>query len=186
MSGPEFGAPGTSRHDPCALLSGWPPPTRAAAGGPALRIGVVADTHGLLRPELLAALRGADHILHAGDIGRAGVVEALAELAPVTAIRGNVDHGLWATAYPLRTTVRLGGIAFYLLHDIAELEHGTAQDVDMIVAGHSHRPCLGMRGQALFLNPGSAGPRRFRLPVTCAHVLVAQGTVRAHITDLLP
>jgi uncharacterized protein len=137
----------------------------------ALRLGVVSDTHGLLRPELVAGLAGVDHILHAGDVGDEGILEALRRVAPVTAIRGNVDIDDWADAYPEVRRVELAGRRILVLHDIAELRGDPAADgVAMVVFGHSHRPSIEWTGRLLRLNPGSAGPRRFRLPVSFATV----------------
>lgn len=153
-------------------------------GDAPLRIGVISDTHGLLRPEALERLRGADRILHAGDIGAPGIVETLAALAPVTAIRGNVDTGAWAKAYLETETLRLGGLAIHMVHAIGDLDAGG--EADVVISGHSHRPLVEARGGTLFLNPGSAGPRRFRLPVTVAILTVAGGRASAEIVNLLP
>jgi putative phosphoesterase len=146
-------------------------------------VGVISDTHGLLRPEALERLRGADHILHAGDIGAPGIVEALGALAPVTAIRGNVDKGAWAAAYPEIATLTLAGVAIHVVHAVGDLEPAVVAEV--VVVGHSHRPLVERRGETLFLNPGSAGPRRFRLPVTVAMLTLAEGRASAEIRPLL-
>ena len=148
-----------------------------------MTVGVISDTHGLLRPEALRALRGCARILHAGDIGSPAVISALRAIAPVTAVRGNNDREPWARALPETRVVRLAGVRVYLLHDLATL------DVDpggfaAIVAGHSHQPRIERRGQVLFFNPGSAGPRRFRLPVTVGRLLIRNGGVRARIVPL--
>ncbi|EYD74897.1 phosphoesterase, putative [Rubellimicrobium mesophilum DSM 19309] len=135
-----------------------------------LRIGVISDTHGLLRPEAVERLRGSDRILHAGDIGAPGIVEALAALAPVTAIRGNVDRGEWAEGFPEIATVQLGGLSVHLVHALRDLAPEVRADV--VISGHSHRAGVERRDGTLFLNPGSAGPRRFRLPVTLAILTV--------------
>lgn len=159
----------------------------AEAAAPSLRVGVISDTHGLLRPEALEALAGVDRILHAGDIGAPGIVEALAALAPVTAIRGNVDRGAWAAAFPPTADVALGGVAIHLVHALADLRPGiAARGTQVVVSGHSHRPVVETRAGILFLNPGSAGPRRFRLPVTLALLAVAGGWAEATILPLLP
>ncbi len=151
-----------------------------------LRIGVVADTHGLLRPELVDLFRDVDHILHAGDLGRPGLVERLAEVAPVTAIRGNVDRGDWAAAFPEQATIELGGRRIHLIHDRKALAPATlAARPDLIVVGHTHRAGTEERDGMLILNPGSAGPRRFRLPVTAATVLLAEGPLAPRIHRLV-
>ncbi len=131
------------------------------------RIGIISDTHGLMRPEALQALAGVDHILHAGDVGAPEVLERLRELAPVTAIRGNVDRGAWAQALPETDLVEAAGRFFYLVHDLAALDiDPSAAGVCAVVSGHSHRPAVHRRRGVLYVNPGSAGPRRFNLPVT--------------------
>jgi uncharacterized protein len=148
------------------------------------RVGVISDTHGLLRPEALERLRGVDHIVHAGDIGGPGIVEALGALAPVTAIRGNVDWDAWAEAYPETATVRLGGLSVHVVHAVQDLDPGFGAEV--VISGHSHQPSVEVRDDRLFLNPGSAGPRRFRLPVTVAILAISGGQAEAEILDLLP
>ncbi len=136
-----------------------------------MTIGVLSDTHGLVRPEALRALEGVSHLVHAGDIGGPEVLEALRAIAPVTAVRGNNDHGAWAEALPERVTVTLGGLVVHVLHDLAELAIDPAvEGVRVVIAGHSHRPRIEPRGGVLYLNPGSAGPRRFSLPVTLARL----------------
>jgi putative phosphoesterase len=134
-------------------------------------IGVISDTHGLLRPEALEAHAGVDHIIHAGDIGSPEIVPRLQEIAPVTAIRGNVDEQSWAAAFSERTTVVLAGRSIHVLHDLGELDlDPVAAGFDMVVSGHSHRPKTENVDGVVYLNPGSAGPRRFRLPITVAIV----------------
>jgi hypothetical protein len=135
-----------------------------------MRIGILSDTHGLLRPEVLAALAGVGHILHAGDIGGPDIVPALAAIAPVTAIRGNVDTQAWAQAFPEIASIRLAGRRILMLHDRKAPGPDPADDggVDLVVSGHSHRPGAETLAGVLHLNPGSCGPRRFRLPVTLA------------------
>jgi len=136
-------------------------------------VGVVSDTHGLLRQEAVHALRGSDVILHAGDIGDPEIIDKLRELAPVFPVRGNVDRGSWATKFPATDIVEVGDVLFYLLHDQAELDLDPgAAGFSAVVYGHSHQPAIEARGDVLFLNPGSAGPRRFKLPVTVARVRV--------------
>ena len=149
-------------------------------------VGVIADTHGLVRPEALAALAGVDRILHAGDVGSRAVLDALAALAPVTAVRGNNDHGAWAEALADTADVELGGARVHLLHDLKQLalDPGAA-GFRVVIAGHSHRAALTARGGVLYLNPGSAGPRRFNLPLSVARLRVDAGEVRAEIVPLL-
>jgi putative phosphoesterase len=132
------------------------------------RIGIISDTHGLLRPEAERSLTGVNHIIHAGDIGRPEIVEALRRIAPVTAIRGNVDSGEWAREYPDTKLVRLAGKCIYVLHDLKTLQADSGAGVDVIISGHSHVPKIDTVGGVLYLNPGSAGRRRFKLPVTLA------------------
>ncbi len=143
-------------------------------------IGVISDTHGLLRPEALAALTGVEHILHAGDVGDFGIVDALRRIAPVTAIRGNVDVWGNCTELPATDFVELGGKIFYLVHSVHDLDiNPVVAGVAVVVSGHSHRSVIETRDGVLYLNPGSAGPRRFQLPVTVALVEVgAEVTVR--------
>ncbi len=143
-----------------------------------LRIAVLSDTHGLLRPEVLEACRGADHILHAGDVGEPQILMALAELAPVTAIRGNIDtHGSCA-ALPPTEMVDLGGVLFYLVHALGDLDiEPVAAGVRVVISGHSHKAAQESRNGVLYLNPGSVGPKRFRLPVTMAFVWVENGEI---------
>lgn len=151
------------------------------------RIGVISDTHGLLRPQALERLRGAHHIIHAGDIGEPGIIEALQALAPTTAIRGNIDRARWATDYPDTQTLHLAGLSFHVLHKVAELSPEISSGgVDVVIFGHSHRPSIARRNGTLFLNPGSAGPQRFRLPVTMASLTVVRGGITPQIHQLLP
>jgi putative phosphoesterase len=148
-------------------------------------VGVISDTHGLMRPEALAALAGSDHILHAGDIGTPAILEALHAIAPLTAVRGNNDRGPWAEAIAEREMLELGGAWFYVLHDIAELDiDPQAAGVQVVVAGHSHKPLREERDGVIYLNPGSAGPRRFKLPVAVARVVVEGSRVEASLTML--
>jgi putative phosphoesterase len=148
------------------------------------RIGIISDTHGLLRPEAQSRLAGVDHIVHAGDIGRPEIVEALRRIAPVTAIRGNVDTGEWARAYPDSKSIRLAGKSIHILHDLKTLDLDPDSDVDMIVSGHSHVPKIETIGNVLYLNPGSAGPRRFKLPITLATVEITAESLRPQIHTL--
>ena len=151
------------------------------------RIGVISDTHGLLRPEAVAALRASDHIVHAGDIGGADVLAALAALAPVTAVRGNNDFGAWADAIAERETFDVAGVRIHVVHDVADLRRAPAPSgCRVVVAGHSHKPAIVERDGVLYLNPGSAGPRRFTLPVAVAELAIEQGDVRARVVELVP
>jgi putative phosphoesterase len=151
-----------------------------------MRIGVISDTHGLLRPEALPALAGVDHIFHAGDVGNVDILDALRLIAPVTAIYGNIDtHGPCAEL-PATEAIELGGCFFYLVHNIADLDlQPKAAGIDMVVYGHSHQPSVDTRNGVAYLNPGSAGPRRFKLPVTLAIVQVEDGMPTAEIVTLL-
>jgi hypothetical protein len=146
-------------------------------------VGVVADTHGLVRPEALAALAGVDAVVHAGDVGSAAVLDALAALAPLTAVRGNNDTGPWARHLPERATVRVGRVGVLVVHDRQIL--GPLPDgVRVVVSGHAHRPAIEDRDGVLFLNPGSAGPRRFSLPVTVARLTIEGDRVSARLVPL--
>ena len=147
------------------------------------RIGVISDTHGLLRPEAVRALRGSALIVHAGDVGAPEVLEALRAIAPVVAVRGNNDRGGWARALREREIVDVDGARLLVLHDLHELRR-TPPDVVAVITGHSHKPSITERDGIVFLNPGSAGPRRFSLPVTVATVRARNGRVRARIVDL--
>lgn len=149
-------------------------------------VGVISDTHGLLRPEALAALAGAGLIIHAGDIGNAEVIGALRRVAPVAAVRGNNDRGEWAEAFPEFEVVEAGGAFVYVLHDLKELDiNPAAAGFRVVVSGHSHRPLAEERRGVLYLNPGSAGPRRFNLPVTVARLNLTGGDATAEIINLL-
>lgn len=148
-------------------------------------VGLIADTHGLLRPEALAALRGSDFIVHAGDIGTPEVLEALSALAPVTAVRGNNDRGAWAAALPETAQLEVGGARIFVLHDIAELAiDPAAAGFRVVVAGHSHRPRCVEENGVWFINPGSAGPRRFRLPIAAARLQVRDAQVAPQLFEL--
>ena len=150
-----------------------------------MRVGVISDTHGLLRPEALRALAGVEAILHAGDVGDAAILEALGKIAPVTAIRGNIDRTGACAKLPATEWVELGEVAFYLIHDLKELDlDPSAVGIAVVVSGHSHQAKVEQRKGVVYLNPGSAGPRRFRLPVTVARVTVEDGRVEAEIVDL--
>jgi uncharacterized protein len=148
-------------------------------------IGVISDTHGLMRPEALTALRGVEHILHAGDVGDVAVLDALREIAPVTAIRGNVDVEGACARLPATDVVELGDKLFYLVHSVHDLDiNPVAAGVAMVVSGHSHKASVEVRGGVVFFNPGSAGPRRFSLPVTVGFVTVEDG-VEASVRELV-
>ncbi len=132
-----------------------------------MQIGVISDTHGLLRPEAVAALRGSDRILHAGDVGDPGILDRLRELAPVTAVRGNIDRETWAAALPETELVEVEGVSLYMLHDLARLDlKPEAAGIRVVIYGHTHQPEIEERNGVLYFNPGSVGPRRFRLPVS--------------------
>jgi uncharacterized protein len=151
-----------------------------------LRVGLISDTHGLLRPEATAFLAGSTHIVHAGDVGDPAILDALAAIAPVTAIRGNVDTDAWAARLPETTRVTIGDVAIYVVHDLAALDlKPHAQGIRVVVYGHSHQPSVAERDGVLFVNPGSAGPRRFRLPISAAELLIDGGRVGAHIRELI-
>ena len=153
--------------------------------GTCVTVGVIADTHGLLRPEAVAALQGADLILHAGDVGPAVILDELRAIAPTTAVRGNVDTGMWATALPLSDVVSVGGLELYMLHDRASLDlDPAAAGFAAVIFGHSHRPGAELRNGVLYLNPGSAGPRRFTLPVTIARLTIEDGRLTHQIVEL--
>jgi uncharacterized protein len=148
-------------------------------------VGVISDTHGLIRPEAVAALHGSDLIIHAGDVGAPQVLDELRKLAPIFVVRGNIDQAHWAGALPATAHVEVGGLSFHVLHDIAELDLDPATvGYAAVVYGHSHQPSIETRSGVLFLNPGSAGPRRFRLPVSIARVSVSGGTLRPEIVEL--
>lgn len=150
-----------------------------------MRIGLISDTHGLLRPEAVERLAGVEHIIHAGDIGAPGVIEGLRRIAPVTAIRGNVDRGAWAAAYPPTEFVKLGGRLFHVLHDVKQLDlDPVAAGIDVVVSGHSHRPKIETVDGVLYINPGSAGPRRFTLPIALATLEVTGVTMRSSLHDV--
>lgn len=148
------------------------------------RIGIISDTHGLLRPKAERGLTGVDHIIHAGDIGRVEIVDALRRIAPVTAIRGNVDTGGWARDYLDTKLVRLAGKSIYVLHDLKTLKVDPGAGIDVIISGHSHVPKIDTVGGILYLNPGSAGPRRFKLPITFVTLELTPDGIRPEIHDL--
>jgi uncharacterized protein len=149
------------------------------------RIGLISDTHGLLRPEAVAALGGAELILHAGDIGDPAILQALERIAPVTAVRGNNDAGHWATPIPEQAVLTVDGVAILVVHDErASVDRVARSAAAVVVAGHSHRPAVRQVGDRLHVNPGSAGPRRFSLPVSVAWLWVEGGVATAQIVEL--
>lgn len=151
----------------------------------AMRIGLISDTHGLLRPQALEFLRGCERIVHAGDIGDARILDALAAIAPLTAVRGNNDAGPWADALNETELLEVGGVRIHVLHDLAQLDiDPVATDVQVVVSGHSHKPLATRRDDVLYVNPGSAGRRRFKLPIAVAELVIEQGEVSARIVEL--
>jgi putative phosphoesterase len=150
-----------------------------------IRLGLISDTHGLLRPEAVQVLRGSNLIVHAGDVGSRLILDALRVLAPLVAVRGNVDRGDWADMLPETDMVSVGGMKLYVLHDVQALDLDPgACGFDAVVSGHSHKPLIERRRGVLFLNPGSAGPRRFKLPVTVARATIESGRIDAEIVRL--
>ncbi|SEP50675.1 hypothetical protein SAMN02990966_07718 [Rhodospirillales bacterium URHD0017] len=150
-----------------------------------MRIGIISDTHGLLRPEAVERLAGVQHIIHAGDIGRPDVISELRRIAPVTAVRGNIDRDEWAAGYPQTELVKLGDRFFYVLHNIAELDlDPVAAGIDVVVSGHSHQPKIETVDGVVYLNPGSAGPRRFSLPIALATLDLGGKALRPCIVSL--
>ncbi|TXI35188.1 MAG: metallophosphoesterase [Aquipseudomonas alcaligenes] len=150
-----------------------------------MKIGLISDTHGLLRTEALAALAGCDHLLHAGDIGKPEILDTLSRTAPLTAILGNNDEGLaWASELPERIELSLGGIGIYLTHQAADVPAHLPDSVRVVVTGHSHKPLIEERDGRLWVNPGSAGPRRFKLPISVALLHIENGAVRAELVAL--
>jgi putative phosphoesterase len=149
-------------------------------------IGVISDTHGLLRPEVFDVFRGVGLILHAGDIGSTEVLDGLKKLAPVIAVRGNNDTGAWAKRIPETEIVRAGSIEIYMVHDVKAIAWDSARKCEVVVSGHSHRPSIDERDGVLFLNPGSAGPRRFKLPISVAKISIDGATAHAQLVALGP
>ena len=150
-----------------------------------MRIGLISDTHGLVRPEALAFLHGCDHIVHAGDIGKPQVLAALEAIAPLSAIRGNVDTGDWAQALPETLELTLAGVRLLVLHDLKQLDRDPADaGIRVVVSGHSHKPVAEERGGVLYINPGSAGPRRFSLPISAGELLVSADLLTPRIVEL--
>jgi putative phosphoesterase len=149
-------------------------------------IGVISDTHGLLRQEAIEALRGSERIIHAGDVGDPAILDKLTEIAPVTAVRGNVDTGVWSRKLPLTDVLEIAGASIYVLHILDELDlKPAAAGFAAVIYGHSHKPHSEMKGGVLYFNPGSAGPRRFDLPITVGKLIVQDGTIHSEHVQLL-
>jgi len=146
---------------------------------------LISDTHGLLRPEAVASLTGADYIIHAGDIGDASILKRLSAIAPVTAVRGNNDKGAWTSRIPDREVLQVGAAIIYVIHDVSELGvDPVAAGFHAVIFGHSHRPSIESRQEVLFINPGSAGPRRFKLPVSLGWLTVSGTSIKARLVEL--
>jgi putative phosphoesterase len=158
---------------------------RSNAPSRRIRVGLISDTHGLLRPEAKAFLAGCSLILHAGDIGGSVILEELATLAPLLSVRGNNDGGAWAKHLKETERMSVGEVIVYLIHDVAHLGEPLAADIRVVVSGHSHKPLIEQHGGILFVNPGSCGPRRFKLPVAAGELLVSDSGVAARIVDLV-
>ena len=151
-----------------------------------LRIGLISDTHGLLRPEAAAFLQGCDHIVHAGDICGPSTLEALARIAPVTAVRGNNDQGAWAASLAETQRIQFDEVVLYAIHDLAQLDiEPKTAGVHVVVSGHSHKPLIQEREGVFFVNPGSAGPRRFRLPISIGEIVIAGAAFTARTVELV-
>jgi hypothetical protein len=149
-------------------------------------LGVISDTHGLMRPEAITALAGVEMIIHAGDIGTPEVLDALHAIAPVVAVRGNNDKGEWAHALPETEVVEVGGVVLYVLHDVKTLDlDPAAAGFHAVISGHSHQPTITTRQGILYMNPGSAGPRRFKLPISVARLIVRGDTLDAQLVELV-
>ena len=152
-----------------------------------MRVGLISDTHGLLRPEALDFLAGCDHILHGGDIGNPGILQRLGELAPLTVVRGNNDREAWAKDIPVSASLQFGSVRLYAIHDLKEIDiDPLAAGVRAVVSGHSHKPARVERSGVLYVNPGSAGRRRFSLPISCGELLIDGDQLEARIVTLVP
>ncbi|MDQ0012843.1 putative phosphoesterase [Variovorax boronicumulans] len=150
-----------------------------------IRVGLISDTHGLLRPQAVAALQGSDFIVHGGDIGGAGILEALSAIAPLTVVRGNNDREPWAEAIAETQFLKVGGVRVYAIHDLSQIDiDPAAAGVRVVISGHSHKPKVEERGGVLYINPGSAGPRRFKLPIAVGELIVNGDSVTARIVEL--
>lgn len=150
-----------------------------------IRVGLISDTHNLLRTEARVALKGVDHIIHAGDICDATVLRELEAIAPVTAVRGNNDRGAWAQALPERKRIEIGGVPIYIVHDLHDLDVVPENaGIKVVITGHSHRPLMKMENGVLYVNPGSAGPRRFTLPISLGFLEIADGKAKGRLQTL--
>lgn len=150
-----------------------------------MRVGIISDTHGLLRPEAVELLRGSEHIIHAGDIGAPEIIGELEKIAPVTAIRGNVDTQTWARKFAETEVVELEGLHLYVIHDANALDlNPRAGGFAAVISGHSHKPSQEVKDGVLYFNPGSAGPRRFKLPISVGRMVIAEGKVSAEILEI--
>ncbi len=148
-------------------------------------VGVISDTHGMLRPEAIELLRGSEHIIHAGDIGAPEIIPALEKLAPVTAIRGNIDQMAWCRRFPETEVVELGGLHIFILHDVNAIDlNPKAAGFAAVISGHSHKPHQEMKDGVLYFNPGSAGPRRFKLPITVGRLEINGAVLTATVLSL--
>ena len=148
-------------------------------------VGVISDTHGLLRPEALEALRGSEHIIHAGDVGDPAILDQLGAIAPITAVRGNIDKGAWARQLPETEAVETGGVSIYVLHDLSKLDlKPEAAGFQVVIYGHSHIPKQDAHAGVLYFNPGSAGPKRFKLPITVGKLVIARKKVHAEVITI--
>ena len=151
----------------------------------ATRVGVISDTHGLLRPEAVAALKGSHVIVHAGDVGRPEVLDGLSEIAPIWAVRGNIDTEAWAMKLPATEAVKVGSLVLWVLHNSSELDlDPVAANFAAVICGHSHKPSIETRDRVLYLNPGSAGPRRFSLPISAGELLVSASRLTPRLFEL--
>jgi len=149
------------------------------------RLGIISDTHGLLRPEAVAFLQGCDRILHGGDIGNAEILARLSTIAPVTAVRGNNDKGAWAEGIAETELFEFSGIYVYAIHDLSQFDiEPAAAGIRVVVSGHSHKPVIELRDGIFFINPGSAGPRRFKLPISIADILIEGSAISPRIVEL--
>jgi len=149
-----------------------------------MRVGLISDTHGLLRPEARAHLLGCDYVVHAGDIGSPAILEELAALAPLIAVKGNNDTQPWAQALRETELVRIGPVFVYVIHDLKELDIDAAAKVSVVISGHSHKPAAECRDGVIYVNPGSCGPRRFSLPICVGEMTVSDDAISARVVDL--